>query len=107
MKNVFSMFDEKSFDIVALQETHWNDQLIESYKHLWNGNTIYRNYETSSRGVAFLLKNSINSSIEFVNSVEGRFLHIRYRENNENFDIINLYAPNACKERTLFFLQIY
>jgi hypothetical protein len=37
MKMVFSLFQEKRFDIIGLQETHWKGDFIEKYKHLWDG----------------------------------------------------------------------
>lgn len=33
MKMVFSLFDERKYNIVALQETHWKDDFIDNYKH--------------------------------------------------------------------------
>ena len=59
MKMVFSLFQEKRFDIIGLQETHWKDDFIEKYKHLWNGDIYYDNFQTASKGVTFLIRNDI------------------------------------------------
>ena len=106
MKRVFNLFDDRNYDIIALQETHWKDKFIEDYKHVWNGQIYYNNVDTSSKGVAFLIRNNIKSSIEYVNSFDGRFLHITYKENDVIYDIINIYAPNSVKEKVLFFKKV-
>lgn len=31
MKMVVSLFDERKYDVVALQETHWKDDFIDNY----------------------------------------------------------------------------
>ena len=43
LKMIFSLLDEKKYDIIGLQETHWVDEFIENYKHLWKGRIIYNN----------------------------------------------------------------
>lgn len=106
MKMVFSLFDDRKYDIVALQETHWKDNFIDNYKHLWNGVIYYDSTNMSSKGVAFLVKNNIKTNIEKVKGFDGRYLHIKYKENDNNYDIINVYAPNDVKERVLFFNNI-
>ena len=32
MKRVFNLFDDRNYDIIALQKTHWKDKFIEYYK---------------------------------------------------------------------------
>ena len=56
--------------------------------------------------MAFLIRNNIKSSIEYVNSFDGRFLHITYKENDVIYDIINIHAPNSVKEKVLFFKKV-
>lgn len=99
MKKIFSLFVEKKYDMIGLQETHWKDEFIDMYKHLWNGEIIYNNYDSSARGVAFLIRNDLKENVEFVNGFDGRFLHIKYKDNEETFDIINVYAPNKVADR--------
>ena len=41
MKRMFNLFDDRNYDIITLQETHWKDKFIEDYKHLWNGQIYY------------------------------------------------------------------
>ena len=105
MKRVLNLFDDRNYDIIALQETHWKDKFIEDYKHVWNGQNYYNNVDTSSKGVAFFIRNNIKSSIEHVNSFNGRFLQITYKENDVKYDIINIYSPNNVK-KVLFFKKV-
>lgn len=93
---VFSLFDERKYDIVALQKTHQKDDFIDNHKHLRNSVNV------SSKGVAFLIRNDIKSNIEMVNGFDGRFLHVKYKENYNKYDIINVYAPNDVRERVMF-----
>ena len=102
MKRVLNLFDDRNYDIIALQETHWKDKFIEDYKIVWNGQIYYNNVDTSSKGVAFLIRNNIKSSIEHVNSFNGRFLQITYKENDVKYDIINIYSPNNAKKKFCF-----
>ena len=45
MKRVFNLFDDRNYDIIALQETHLKDKFIEDYKHVWNGQIYYNNVD--------------------------------------------------------------
>ena len=103
---IFSLLDEKKYDIIGLQETHWVDEFIENYKHLWKGRIIYNNSDVATKGVAFLIRNDLKDNIKFEQGFNGRFLHIKYKENDEMIDIINIYAPNIVKERTRIFHDI-
>ena len=53
-----------------------------------------------------MIRNNIKSSIEHVNSFNGRFLQITYKENDVKYDIINIYSPNNVKEKVLFFKKV-
>lgn len=76
------------------------------YKYLWNGEIIYNNYDSLVRGVVFLIRNDLKENVEFVNGFDGRFLYIKYKDNEEIFDIINVYVLNKVVDRLLFFKNI-
>ena len=71
MKILFSLFVEKKYDIIGLQETHWKDEFIQRYKHLWNGEIIYNNYDRSAKGVAFWELILINSPMQLRRQTES------------------------------------
>ena len=77
-----------------------------SLLNIINGQIYYNNVDTFSKGVAFFIRNNIKSSIEYVSSFDGRFLHITFKENDFKYDIINIYAPNSVKEKVLFFKKV-
>lgn len=56
------------------------------YKYLWNGEIIYNNYDSLIRGVVFFIRNDLKEYVEFVNGFDGRFLYIKYKDNEEIFD---------------------
>lgn len=103
MKSFFALCETNNYDIVALQETHWNDNLINSYKHLWNGEILFCNSPDSNKGVAFLIKNSIKHMVDTVQSYDGRMLHIKLSIDDKILHVINVYAPNIVSNRAEFF----
>jgi len=66
MRKKIALCDERNYRIVALQETHWNDSLIEACTHLWNGEIIYNNSFDGTKGVAFFIRNNIKHLIKKV-----------------------------------------
>lgn len=52
----------------------------------------------------FFIRNDLKGNVNFVKVLDGRFLHIRYKENEDVIDIINIYAPNKVAERSSFFM---
>lgn len=98
---LFSLFVEKKFDIIGLQETHWKDEFIDRYKHLAIGEINYNNNDSLSRGEAIL-----KEYVEFVHGFVRRFLHIKYKDNEETFDMIKVFAPNKVADRSSF-LRIF
>lgn len=106
MKMIFtcSLFVEKKFDVIRLQEKHWKDEFIDRYKHLWKGEINYNNNDSSARGVVFLIRNDLKEYVEFVHGFVGRFLHIKYKDNEETFDMINLciFTKQSCTKIIIF-----
>jgi len=82
------------YSIFALQETRWNDNLIEGYKQLLNALIIYNNGGTSSKGVAFSISNYYKNKIERMSSFNCRILHVKYKNGYEIMNIIHIYATN-------------
>ena len=103
-KSYVSYVNEKKFSICLLQETFWNDNFVESISHLYDGKIFCSNSDTNRQGVAILVSNFFKDKVKLINKDEhGRFLHITYEEKDKIFNMINLYAPNDYRERTIFF----
>ena len=103
---ILSLCNERSYDIVCLQETFWNNSLAEKIikdKVVWNGQIFYSNSGTNRQGVAILINRKLKNVFTEVDKDNGRFLHITGKIDGKTIDIFNLYAPNNIKERCDFF----
>ena len=91
-------------DILCLQETHWNDNFIERYKHLIKGKVIYSNSPDGYKGVAFVINKDICTKVNsYESDKNGRIIKISIDIDENVIDIINVYAPNKSSERYDFF----
>ncbi|CAC5397692.1 unnamed protein product [Mytilus coruscus] len=103
-QNFVSVIGDKKISIVLLQETFWDNNYVDSIKHLYQGKITCNNGLNCRQGVAVLANNYCKDKIQFVYSDEkGRFLHVTFLENEKLYNIISLYAPNTVAERTEFF----
>ena len=71
---MFAAIKSRHANITFLQETFWNDNIIERYKHLWEGKIIYNNCPTKNRrGVAILISKECSYDFTFNScDTEGR-----------------------------------
>jgi len=104
LKYVFSTIQQANIGITFLQETFWDDEFIENYKHLWNGHILYNNYNvTNRRGVALLISRNFphDVSLEKCDS-QGRIIEASFIIDDVKYILINVYAPNENTERIEF-----
>lgn len=73
---------------------------------MWNGVIYYNSVNVLFKGVVFLIRNDIKLNIEMVNGFDGRFLYVKYKENDNKYDIINVYVFNDVRERVMFLKNI-
>lgn len=91
-------------DITLIQETHWNNEFFERYKHKYEGAVYASNYKEHSRGCAIFIHSKYKQHIESVNGDEdGRYIQMKIRLNGTVYTLHNLYASNIIKERVIFF----
>ena len=98
-----------NFDLILLQETHINSKLLASQiEKEWGGKTFWSfSYSNQSTGVGILVnKNLYLGKYSFCHDTDGRLLIVDITINNIDFRIINIYAPNECKDRVDFFNNI-
>lgn len=110
VKNVFGLMNEWNCDILLLQETYWDEEIIETIRALWNGIVYFSNNNDVNRhcGVAALVNNRLKENVSLVNKDnDGRLININYTTEENNFNIISLYAPNNNVERVKFFNDLY
>ncbi len=94
--------------VTCLQETFWDDQFIECYKHLWKGRILYNNHPDSHRrGVAILLCNSFPYDVYDVkNDDQGRIQSMSFDVDETTYNVINVYLPNDVKDRALLYPKL-
>ena len=100
-------FEENHFDVIALQETFWDEQFVHDHSNIWQGK-IFASFSGNARqGVAFLVNNKFKQKVTEISHFNGRFLHIQLEENDKVFDLINVYFPNRIDERVNFCKEIF
>ncbi|CAC5423465.1 unnamed protein product [Mytilus coruscus] len=105
---IFSLCNDRYYDIICLQETFWNDLMVERIKKdkiIWNGDIFYSNSGNNRQGVAILVSKKLKNMFSEVANENGRYIHINGKINDEIIDIYNIYAPNNVNERCDFFLK--
>ena len=105
IKNVFN--SSEFADVIALQETHWDDDFIERIKHIIDGHVYYSNCPNGFKGVAFVVRRNAHNRVKSVACDNvGRFIKMTLSMEDTELDIINVYAPNVVSERVRFFNEL-
>ena len=109
MNCIFSLCSERCYDIVCLQETFWNDNLIDKIKKdkiLWNGEIFYSNGVNNRQGVAIMISNRYKHIFNLVKAENGRFIHIKGNIGDKVLHVFNVYVPNNVNEKYDFFVKM-
>ncbi|KAK6165442.1 hypothetical protein SNE40_022369 [Patella caerulea] len=105
--NLIANFQSESLDFVCVQETHWDDNFINSYKHLWSGDIYFSNSKHGFKGCALFVSKKYTENCNFAYSDDdGRYFECDVKINECAFKLICIYAPNIQKDRREFFDQI-
>ena len=100
-------FEQSHYDIIALQETFWDEQFLQDHSNIWQGK-IHASFSGNARqGVAFLINNKFKQKVSEIFQLDGRFIHIQLVDNDKVIDLINVYFPNHIDERVNFCKQIH
>ena len=108
-KKLFRHLTRRNADVILLQETHTTDDTSKAFKSEWKrlrrGHFSVWNSGTSrSCGVAVLLRNKTTTKvIDSSHDAEGRVLTLQVLINDDVFQFVSVYAPNAPGSRPLFF----
>ena len=90
----------KSYDVSCLQETYITKSKYEEWKNEWNGDLIYYNGTTHSKGQIILIKESLTSNISSTHHISDRILGIDLNINDTAYSILNIYSPCIGKEKS-------
>ncbi|MCP3887659.1 MAG: hypothetical protein GY702_02140, partial [Desulfobulbaceae bacterium] len=92
-----------------LQETHSVPTDAQTWKKEWGGEILYSHGTFNSKGVAILLPQHLNITVEgTVADDMGRYLSVKINYDDNIFTIVNVYAPTKDKpvEQLVFFDSI-
>jgi len=109
--NLFCIFNRKKYDLIFVQETHCKDESeSKAWSTNWEGNSIWNNGNSQSRGVAVLFRKHFDSDYDIKNvwqDENGRCISFSCRlDNDENYIFSNIYAPNVSKDRKTFYNEL-
>ena len=93
-KQLFEWIQNKRNDIVLLQETHSTEKDENIWKQQWGGEIYYCHGTSNSRGVAILIKDQVNFSVEQIETHDGRLLFLKGIIAEQEILLINIYGPN-------------
>uniref|UniRef100_A0A3P8SXP8 exodeoxyribonuclease III n=1 Tax=Amphiprion percula TaxID=161767 RepID=A0A3P8SXP8_AMPPE len=89
--------------IMCLQETKWDEGLVEKVQKEWKGGIYTSNGTGTARGVAILVPEQLKETVKLIYKEKaGRIIIIDFQHNNENYRLINIHCPNIEGERKDF-----
>ena len=81
-------------DIMCIQETHWDEGIIEKVKERWKGGLYYTNGAGNARGVAILLNvDRVGNIKQVYKDSRGRIVSIEFDYMDRRFRLVNVYMP--------------
>ena len=103
---IFDWCKDQNIDICLLQETHSHTTAEKEWCKNWGGPIEFSHGTTGARGVAILIKKTLNHKIVATRKdKEGRILILEICINEKKYIIANIYAPN--KDTPEFFEELY
>ena len=95
----------QNYDITLLVDTHCKKQLEVYWRAEWGYEAKFSSYNTYSRGVAILFKNSFQFVvIKEISDDKGNFLKLNLKIHDYQFTLAVIYGPN--NDDPAFFIQI-
>ena len=106
-RTIFSWCRKQKSDLIFLQETHSTIERQDQWRKEWGAPVLFSHGSTNARGVAILIKNSLNSTIQQSEiSSDGRFIVLKADINNETYTIANIYGPNKDADAVKFYRNL-
>ena len=92
---VLTWLKGKPENIIFLQETHSTLELEDEWKKEWEGDIHFSHGASNSTGVAILIKNKENITIDKARDIcQGRVLLLEVTYNSVKYCLVNNYSPN-------------
>ena len=89
------MYAKEKAEIICLQETHSTVDTEKFWRNKFGGQCYWSHGTSASRGVGILIKK--NCEVQIIDSFsdkEGRIIGVTYKECEQKFLLVNIYAPN-------------
>ena len=100
-EQIYGMSD---YDMICLQETHWDERCMRDVENEWRGEVYANNGDGNARGVAILIKRGVIKKVKRCDDEgDGRMIGVKFEYMNEEFKLVNVYAPNEEKDRKVLF----
>ena len=111
---IYQMMKEHKLAILAVQETHLDDDMLHSInecfgKRLTVINSKSQEHPCLSAGVAFVINRALVApkELEIMELIEGRALAIKFKwHNDDDILLINIYVPNNRGDHPIFWETI-
>jgi exonuclease III len=90
-------------DIVFLQDIHTIPSEEDTWKLIWRGNMLFSHFSSNTAVIAICFSNKLDYQIlEHKIILPGRILHVTVCIQEQNYHLINVYAPICPKEKVIF-----
>ena len=96
----------KKAKIICLQETHSSPEDVQFWESEWGGPCYWSHGTTDSKGCAVLIDRDADFKVNnCISDSDGRYVLLQYSLYEQNFTLINVYAPN--EDNPEFWLNIF
>lgn len=106
-RSVFRWLKNNNVDVCLLQETYSSESIKHIWRNEWAGNIYWSHGGNHSRGVAILIRPKLDMEcIKEYRDDSGRLLAIKVKIQDQNFTILNVYAPNKEEHQVHFYKYV-
>ena len=104
---MFTWCRKQKASIIFLQETHSTIDKEKQWKAEWGAPIEFSHGSSSARGVTILLRNGFDCKIKRkIVDPMGRYIGIKAEIMDENYLLVNVYAPNNDSQSAKFYEHI-
>ena len=106
--STFNWIKSKNFDVIFLQETFSSKADENLWQSEWGGPIFWSHGSKHSCGVSILVRKGFDlDPVQVVSDVSGRYIILKAEVQGETLYMINVYAPNTDKDKSVFFKQLH
>ena len=106
-RKIFRWLHLRKFDVIFLQETYSDASLEAFWRAEWGGEIFFAHGSKHSRGVMILFRPSLSKEVlNFTADKNGRFLIVNTIVDEDEFWLVNIYAPKDQNQQINFHQRI-